>query len=263
MRTGRPLFLMVLLVVLAAAGSGQALAASPTPQTPNETAFPQATGQPAAAGFLTPEDAIREYLAGVANADVSRILQASAIDEMSDGFRFAAAADRLQALVLTSSLAPAEYPFYADINRARSSDRILSQVTMLAYSLLSSEEIDGSVIVPVDTARAESFVREVDPSRLAGLTVEDIRFSNAQLEHKATYLANAATQASIYGADELTERSVLFSLDGNLYDIGFTLLRYGDGWKVLDQVAALAGTSSLGTARPTTADEFDRLTSGD
>ncbi len=42
--------------------------------------------------------------------------------------------------------------------------------------------------------------------------------------------------------------------------IGFTLLRYGDDWKVSSQVSNLAGTSLLGAALPMTPDEYYRQT---
>lgn len=263
MRTGRAFFTMVLVIVLVVGCSGQAPAATPTAQAPSQTATSTlATDQPGVAGFPTPEAAIRQYMAGVAGANVSAILQASAIDEMSSGFRFDLYTDRMQALLLSSSLAPADYPFYADMNRALQSQRVLSQALMLTYSLLSTEQIDGSPIPPADKARADTFIKQVDPSRLAGLTVTDIRFSNAKFENDERYLANAAAMAAIYGADEQTERLVLFSFEGKYYDVGFTLLRYGSGWKVASQVAYLAGTNALGTAAPTTVEEFDRVTSG-
>ncbi len=263
MRTGRPLFQIVLLVVLAASCSGQAPAATPTPQSPSQAASSLlATAQPRVAGFPTPEDAIRQYMSGVSRSDVSAILQACAVDEMSAGFRFDLYTDRLQALALSSSLAPADYPFYADMNRTLQSGRLLGQVRMLVYSLLSSEKIDGSTIVPADKARADTFIKQVDPSRLAGLSVTDIRFPIAKYEQDERYLANAAATAASYGADEQTERLALFSLDGKFYDVGFTLLRYGTGWKVSSQVSNLAGTSALGIAQQTTVDEFDSVTSG-
>ena len=49
---------------------------------------------------------------------------------------------------------------------------------------------------------------------------------------------------------------------GQYYYVGFTLLRYGSDWKVSEQVANLANTNALGTAQPTTVEEFNRLTIG-
>jgi hypothetical protein len=76
------------------------------------------------------------------------------------------------------------------------------------------------------------------------------------------YLANAAAQAAVYGADELTERLALLELDGDTYGLGFTLLRYGDRWLVSGQSSPIAGTSALGTAAPMTRAEFDAQTGG-
>ena len=123
------------------------------------------SGQTLAAGSATPDEAVREYLAGVAAADAERILDASAIDEMAEGYRIAESVDRLQAFMPHLMLAPAEYPFYVEANRAQRADEIMSQVLMLAYGLLSGETIDGSPIVPVDRAWAEDFVARVDSSQ--------------------------------------------------------------------------------------------------
>ena len=182
---------------------------------------------------------------------------------MSTGFDFVAAVDRLQAFIPGDTLGPAEYPFYADINRATLSYRILRKVQNLAFGLLSGEEFDGRVISPVDGAWAETFVNRVDPARLADLKVQDVRFSNARYEHNERQLANMAKLAAVYGADEMTERLVLFSFEGQLYDLGFMVIRYADGWMVFDQVAYLAGTDSLGTARLTTVEDYERTTSGE
>ncbi len=193
---------------------------------------PGPSAGPASPGLATPEDAIRGYLAGVATADVIRILGVAAIEEMSSGFHVDLQTDRLQAMQVTRSLAPATSTFYVGLNQAIQTSWLLGQVRNLAYSLLSTESIDGTLIVPADKARADAFAAQVDVTRLANLTVEDIRFPNATLQDDARYLANAAALASIYDADEMTERLALVSLDGRQYAIGFTLLRYGNDWKV-------------------------------
>lgn len=267
MRTGRswsPVVLtMLLAMLLTVAGPDQVLAADPTPQASGEAAGSPLTEQPGATGFTTPEDAVRHYLSGVARGDASMLLEASAIDDISAGFHFADSVDRLQAMLLTISLAPTEYPLFADMDRVFVSSQILGQARMLVYSLLSTETIDGTLIAPADKQRADAFVTQVDPSRLAGLTVVDIRYSNTKFEHDPRNVENAAKLAAIYGADELTERLALVDLDGKLYEVGFTLLRYVDDWKISSQSAALGNTPALGTAVPTTLDEYDRATSGE
>lgn len=221
------------------------------------------SGQTLAAGSPTPDEAVREYMAGIAAADAERILGASAIDEMAEDHRFAASVDRLQAFMPHLMLAPAEYPFYVEVNRAQRADEVMSQVLMFAYGLLSGEAIDGSPIVPVDRAWAEDFVARVDPARLAGIEVKDTRFPRPDLESSERYLETAAALASTYSADELTERLVLFSFEGQTYSLGFTLLRYGDDWLVSAQSSPIGGTSTLGTATPMSVEEYESLTAGE
>ena len=42
-----------------------------------------------------------------------------------------------------------------------------------------------------------------------------------------------------------------------LIELGFTLARVGDGWKVDRQTSAIFGTPALGMALPTTIEEFE------
>lgn len=230
-------------------------------------ALAQTSPSPAAAdsgaptsGAATPEAAIAAHVAGIAAGDVDAILAASAVDDAAQGFDFAAYTDRLQAMVLNAGMAPAEYPLFGEINRAQQAWLLLSQVRNLAYGLLSDEAIDGSVIAPVDPDRVAAFVAAVDPARLAGLTVLDSGFPDIGESARARYETLASEQAAVYGADELTERLALVELDGQTYGLGFTLLRYGDAWKVWSQSSALAGIPLFGTADPMTPEAFEDAT---
>jgi hypothetical protein len=208
----------------------------------------------------TPEEAVTHYLGGVAQGDVRKILQACAVNEMGGNFKFAYHAERLSAMTPTY-LSPAEYPFYAEINKAHLASQILSQVKHLAYSLLSDEEMEGSII-QADAERVGRFVKDVDPQRLSKLEIKRISPPNQKVMSDPKYQENAAKIASTFAADESTERVALFSFEQKYYYLGFTLIRYGASWKIANQVSQLAGTSAFGTARQTTEEEFERLTSG-
>jgi hypothetical protein len=219
-----------------------------------------ALGQ-AGPGAATPEDAVTTYLDAVAANDVEAILDATAVDEMAAGFDFAAYSERLRAMNLGFSLAPSEYPMYAEMNGYQQAAQILAQVRNLAYGLLSDETIDGRVIAPVDEAQVASFVAAVDPARLGDLSVLDIRLPEPEAAADERYVENVARIAAINGADELTERLALVGLDGETWGVGFTLLRYGDAWLVSAQSSVLGNTSALGTAEPMTRAEFHDRTS--
>jgi hypothetical protein len=209
----------------------------------------QASAAPAGGSLATPEDAVRAYLAGVAAGDVDAILAASAVDAMSSGFRTDAYVDRLRMYDFLNAPAPAEHPFFVETNRVRLAARIMGQVQMLAYSLLTDETLDGPPIVITDQTWAEAFVAAADPARLADLTVLDVAFPAPDLEQDQGLLDAMARSAAVYGADEQTERLATLAFEGGMYELGFTLLRYGDSWRVSSQTSPLAGTSAFGTAR--------------
>jgi hypothetical protein len=199
------------------------------------------------AAFGTPEDAVTAYLQGVADANIAEVLASVAIDELAAGLDFPAYIDWLQAWVPFIAPMPATDPFYVEMNRVQQTSLVLGQSRMLIYSLLTTESLDGPV-VKVDAAWAATFQDQIDPARLAGLSVVSVSVPDAELMTSVRYLANAAKQAAIRGADELTERVAVVSLDGQGYLVGFTLMRFGDSWKVASQSSAIAGTSATGAA---------------
>lgn len=202
-----------------------------------------------AGALATPEDAVRAYLLGIADADAAEILAAAAVDEMATGVDFTAYVDRLRAWTLFGP-APATHPLLTDFNLAQQQGQILGQAKMLVYGLLTDLELDGSTIAPVDAAWADALVQQLDLSRLAAIEVGDIAFPLPDKAQDERILANAARQAAIYGADELTERLAEVSLEGRDWLVGFTLMRYGDTWKVSSQTSPLGGTTALGTPTP-------------
>jgi hypothetical protein len=210
--------------------------------------------------FKTPEEAITYYLDGIARNDVRKILQASAINEMGGKFKFDLNAERLR-VMNPAQLSPTEYQFYSEINKSYLSSQILNQVKNLSYSLLSGEKVDGSVI-PADAGRVSRFIKDVDPQRLSRMELKKISPPNKTVMNDARYLENAARNASIYGADESTERLALISFEQNYYSLGFTLLRYGASWKISGQVSPLANTNALGTAEKTTEEGFESMVNG-
>lgn len=217
--------------------------------------------------FKTPEDAITSYLEGVVESDVDKILQACAIDEMSENFQFDDWVEWLRGLLLQDTLSPVDYPLYVEINRVQQTYRILQPVRNLVYSLLASEvQESGLAFIEMDGRDATHFVKDVDPERLRSLEVEEIDVPAPEQMGSDRYQENAEELASIYGADEMTERVVLVSFEDEYYVLGFTLLRYGKSWKISAQYSALGsamgGIGGTGIAEPITEDEFESLTDG-
>jgi hypothetical protein len=215
--------------------------------------------QPAGNGaFPTPEDAITHYLNGVAQNDVGMILAATAFDAASEGYDFAYEVDRLAGLNLAQFLSPPNTKFYADINRVRVAAQILQQVKMLSYRLLAGD-IDAlaTTYAQVDADTVTALLESLDPARLADLQVVEI--GSQPLTTDPFYSEIAARKAKVYGAGDFTERVALVEFEENDYIVGFSLLRYGDDWRVLDQSSPLAGLSPLGIPETSTKEGFESM----
>ncbi len=251
MRTQRFILPFVLLSLIGAAcliGSGAA-----TGSTPASASAPV---------YKTPEEAITAYFDGLAQGDVAKITQACAINEMSEKFKLDLYIQRLGgAFVPPSALAPSDYPLYVEANKMQVKAEIFRQVKIFAYSLLGVEKMSESALVTkgMDSTRSAAFIKDVDPKRLSGLKLTEIGLAGKSVMSNSKYTDNVAKIAATYGADEETERLALFSFEGSYYYTGFTLLRYGQSWKISSQVSPLANTSALGAPQKTTVAEFEAI----
>ncbi len=219
----------------------------------------------AASALETPEAAIQEYLAGVAQADVARVLEASAVDEMTEGYQLGQMVDFLGQFH-PGAEGPVHDPFFADIQHAQATARLLAQTRMLAYTLLAPETLTEVVfarnpILGVDAAWAMDLMAELDTARLSGLEVMDIAVPRPGLYYSDVTSEGYARRAERVSADEGVERVALIDFEGDLYDVGFMLLRYGDEWKVANQMSSLAANLVWGAPHPTTIKGWDKLTS--
>jgi hypothetical protein len=228
------------------------------------TATPIATADPtASAVFKTPEDIITSYFEGIAENNLQKILQTLAINEMSENFHFDLYTERVGAFIPTLSLAPSEYPLYVEANKMKLSGELMDQMKFFTYSLLSNEPVSEATPIRLDPERTKSFVENVDPGRLSSLSIKSIDLANQKTMSTTRYLENAAAIARVFGADESTERVALFLFEEKYYYVGFTLLRYGESWKISRQTSAMAATNALGVAHSTTPEEFETMISGD
>jgi hypothetical protein len=210
--------------------------------------------------FSTPEAAITAFFEGVTQGDFSKILQACAVNEISENFKFDRSIERLKAFVPYQEYAPAQYPLFVELNQAQIESRIASQVKIFAYSLLSSGDVDFQQTNIMEVDAAVSFMNEVDPARLSTLELKEIGLPNPSAMSSARYKENMLKYARVYGADDSTERVALFSFEQNDYYVGFTLFQYGENWKISSVNSPIANTSALGQPVKTTIEEFEAMT---
>jgi len=249
MQKNRAFILMACLVLLTVFLSGTVTTAMP----PNQSRD---------VAFKIPEEAVTTYLEGVIQGDLGKILQACAINEMSEHFNFDLYIEMLQALTFQAP-SPSNSPFYVEQNKAQFSAQISTQVKFFVYGLLFNEEVSPGKVVMMDAEKAAKFAKDVNPSRLASIEVLKIGLPNKKVTTSARYMEDMNKAARVYGADESTERVALFSFEQNYYFVGFTLFRYGEIWKISSQSSAISGANVIGTPQRTTVAEFESMLNGD
>jgi hypothetical protein len=227
--------------------------------TPGPASTIPPRGQAHAAIFHSPEVAVAHYLEGVSQRDIGRILEASAAGMAAEGFDFVVQAERLGDVVaFPQFLAPSDDEFYAGINQLRIASQLLQQVKMLTYRLLAGDVVDdGATYIEADPDAVADLQQSLDPARLAGLEV--VQVGSPLKTGDPFYKEIAETKAAVYGADDFTERIALLSFEGSHYLAGFSLLRYGETWGVLDQSSPLAELGPLGIPVETTVESFEGM----
>ena len=83
--------------------------------------------------FGAPEEAIAWYVEGVANTDTDQILQACAVDEISQNFKLVEDTERVSAFMPSVAYGPSDYPFYVETNRAEASGLLAADMVRASY----------------------------------------------------------------------------------------------------------------------------------
>ena len=210
----------------------------------------------ATAAFPTPEDVIRHFCQALAANDFEAALDACAVREQAEGFDFSGYVDRMKMHMPVTNPAPSTSDMYRDLNEAAILGGFTGQIKTLSYSFFVTDGLDGKPVTPADRAYAETFEEAVDPKKLA-----DLRLLRVDPPMKFTLeseknMENFSEMAKLYGAEEMTERIVLYELDGRTFMGGFGLYRYASGWRICRLYSNLAGLSPTGAAVAATEQQY-------
>jgi len=215
------------------------------------------------ASFSTPEEAIKHFISSVSANDLYGALTVCAINENAQNYDAKAFINRIENISLNMP-APSQYKFYKAINQSYFLNQIVFQIRNFTYSFSESDAVK-SVIggSPYSTANdvtaADEFVKAVDPNNIKALTVVRIDKPYPEILNEAQAIKNFKIQAKVYGADDGTERVVLYKINGKYYKGGFTLYRYSKNWKIVYLNSVFAGMDISGAAIETTKEDYVNL----
>jgi hypothetical protein len=161
--------------------------------------------------FSAPEDAIRHFAAAIAENDLQKALKACAVDEYAQGYDFAGMVDRLKSLMPMQQMVPSEYGLFAQINRITAMGTLAGQMKMMVYSFFVPKVKDGTPMYTGGSADdAKKFAEAVDPGKLKNLKIVRIDPPRQDILSSEKNIENFHKTAMLYGAQEMTERIVLF-----------------------------------------------------
>lgn len=202
--------------------------------------------------FGSPEKAIEYYVGKIAENDFKGALEACATSSYVNGLDFAAQVSRAKSIILYSD-APSKSQFYKEINYAKRISDLASWTKMMVFSLVLPEQYHDLLeglplkIESLDQEKMDDLIKDFDPQKAKNLKIKLMTTPHSERMYSEKGIENSQKQAKVVGADEVTERVVLYELDGVYYYGGFRVLRYGKDWKIESLVSMYAGTSPFGT----------------
>lgn len=207
--------------------------------------------------FDSPEAAIIHYFEKIAENDIEGALQACAVQECENKYDFKKQAIRNQSLMpLSVSYSPNKYDMYRIRNRIKMENYFANIIVSVCYSLTTDAPvIHGETMLFSNEAEVDRFIAEVNPEQLKDLKVMRIDYSCPSKQNSEQNQENFQINAATWGADEMREYVVLLELQNRYYMAGYSVNRYGEGWKI-NGTAPLTGMSGSGEVEAISEDDY-------
>ena len=228
-----------LLSVLAAAATAMTLTSGAVVAT---SVPPASAATYEGPGSASPEEAVSMYMDGLAGADVDAMVSSFAVETFVDSFDFRAFLERVGAYSAAASplLVPAETPFSRALGIEQRRGDVIGQIVYQYVALADPELVPNQTINLTDEAALEDFYSGLASAVAAVDTADAGSFTFVSMAdvdpHAAADYGSEQNQANIealravFGADELTDLVVQFTVGEQEYLAFFSVARYGDAW---------------------------------
>ena len=181
---------------------------------------------------------------GLAAGDLDAMVSSFAIETFVEHFDLRAYLERLQvySATVTPVLVPAETPFTRALGVEQRHGDVIGQIRYQFLALADPELEPTEVINLTDEATLEDFytslvaaVAEVDLAEVGSFTfvpMADVDPAAAENYESEQNQANLEALRGVFGADEITDLVVRFTVNDQEFLAFFTVVRYGDAWWV-------------------------------
>lgn len=220
-----------------------------------EPAAEALTVDPEAGRFATPEDAAMRYIDGLRERDLDKMLSATDWVTLESHRTLQSTVARMKNYNFSTwPTFPRDDGMLSAMNleQMRASTAMLIRRAMLCFVVTGpdGESIATGGYVSVDPENIDALISQFDMTRIDSLArITDVQFiAPEQVVDIYTMDANQRNLESLrvmYGADEIRDLCVTFTIDGRQYVVCPGCVRYGDVWTMYGPglLAAILGIS--------------------
>ena len=195
-------------------------------------------------GAASPQDAVSAYMDGLAAGDLDAMVSTFAVETFADNFDLRAYLERIGAYSasVTPVLVPAETPFTQALGVEQRHAEVIGQIRFQFLALADPDLEPTEMINLTDGTTLDDFynglvtaVAEVDLAEVGSFTfvpMADVDPSAAEDYASEQNQANLEELGDVFGADEITDLVVSFTIGGQEFLAFFSVVRYGDAWWV-------------------------------
>lgn len=210
------------------------------------------------AGWDTPEEAVMEYLQGLKEQDIGKMISAHAVETYIDHFDLQAQLVRLRTYMMSMvPRLPNTNALARSINiESRKNEIVQSILWQMTTICLPEQDFSQAVAFGGEDTEKEAvaFVSGLDDALGAVdfSTLEVLRFippgAIAEMYATEANQKNLRAQSAVYGADEARSVVAVFTVDGKAGALCCDVMRYGDQWYMFrcnGNIGVLIGLSAF------------------
>lgn len=211
-------------------------------------------------GFDTPEEAVLNYVAGLRDLDLAKILRSFAIETLAEKETLK---NKLMRITAYNPMLLPQFPDDNGLLRAVNAELMKNDiVTRLSRSLFiylhpDQEETLGMSVPLTDEAAVDAFIAGYDLSALEAfrsIDLDKVEFVDPDLltegKYSAEFNQNTLERLRVvYGADEITDRAAVFTVGDEQYIVMPGLVKYGDRWFICSLQGNLSMILGIDTYR--------------
>lgn len=194
-------------------------------------------------GSASPQDAVSAYMTGLAAGDLDAMVSAFAVETFVDHFDLRAYLERVgvYSATVTPVLVPAETPFTRALGVEHRHGDVIGQIRF-QFLALADPELEPTEVVTLDDTTLEDFytnlvaaAAEVELTEVGSFTfvpMADVDPAAAEAHQSEQNQANLESLREVFGADEIADLVVRFTVGEQEFLAFFSVVRYGDAWWV-------------------------------